>query len=64
MYSKILDILFLIVLSLSFGEQFLYGSSVSPNCFPLTTVLLYIAFMVIIVIISCSISLNSDKKHH
>jgi len=64
MYSKILDILFLIVLSLSFGEQFLYENSGSPYCFPLPTVLLYIVFMMIIVIISCSISLYSGKKHH
>ena len=30
MYSYLLDILFLIVLSFSFGGQFLYGNSVSP----------------------------------
>ena len=30
MYSYLLDILFLIVLSFSFGGQFLYGYSVSP----------------------------------
>ena len=30
MYSYLLDILFLIVLSFSFGGKFLYGNSVSP----------------------------------
>ena len=44
MYSYILDILFLIVLSFSFGGHFLYGNSVSPYCFPLRTVLLHIVF--------------------
>ena len=44
MYSYILDILFLIVLSFSFGGHFLYGNSVSPYCFPLPTVLLHIVF--------------------
>ena len=47
-----------------FGEQFLYGNSVSPYCFPLPTVLLYIVFMMMIFIISYSISLYSGKKHH
>ena len=42
MYSYILDILFFIVLSFIFGEQFLCWNSVSPYCFPLPTVLLYI----------------------
>ena len=45
MYSYILDILFFIVLSFIFGEQFLYWNSVSPYCFPLPTVLLYIQYM-------------------
>ena len=44
MYSYILDILFLIVLSFSFGGHFLYGNSVSPYCFHLPTVLLHIVF--------------------
>ena len=44
MYSYILDILFLIVLSFSFGGHFLNGNSVSPYCFPLPTVLLHIVF--------------------
>ena len=30
-----------IVIYISLGEQFLYGNSVSPYCFPLPTVLLY-----------------------
>ena len=56
-HSYILDILFLIVLSFSFGEQFYnYGNSVSPYCFPVPTVLLSTVFMMIIVIISGSIS--------
>ena len=42
MYSYILDILFLIVLSFSFGGQFLCGNSVSHYCFPLPSVLIYI----------------------
>ena len=46
------------------GEQFLYGNSVSPYCFPLPTVLLYIVFIMMIFIISCSISLYNGKKHH
>ena len=62
MYSKTLDILFLIVLSLSLGEQFLNGNFSFPHCFPFPTVLLYIVFMIIIVIISCSISLYSGKS--
>ena len=65
MYSYILDILFLIVLSFSFGGHFLYGNSVSPYCFPLPTVLLHIVFffMMMIVIISWSIFLYSGKKY-
>ena len=62
-YSYISDILFLNVLPFSFGEQFLRGNSVSPYCFPLPTVLLCIVFMMMVVIISCSISLYSGKKH-
>ena len=62
-YSYILEILFLNVLSFSFGEWFLRGNSVSPYCFPLPTKLLCIVFMMMVVIISCSISLYSGKKH-
>ena len=47
-----------------FGEQFLYGNSVSPYSFPLSAVLLYIVFMMRIFIISYSISLYRGKKHH
>ena len=47
-----------------FGEQFLYGNSVSPYSFPLPAVLLYIVFMTMIFIISYSISLYRGKKHH
>ena len=36
-----ISFLFLIVLSFRFGGQFLYGNSVSPYCFPLPIVLLY-----------------------
>jgi len=46
-----------------FAEQFLYGNSVSPYCFPLPTVLLYTVFMMMIFIISCSISLYSGKNN-
>ena len=51
MYSYILDILFFIVLSFIFGEQFLYWNSVSPYCFPLPTVLLYIYIYIYIYIL-------------
>ena len=65
MHGYLLDILFLIVLSFSFGGQFLYGNSVSPYCFPLPTVLLCIVFfMMMIVIISWSIFLYNGNKHH
>ena len=47
-----------------FGEQFLYGNSVSPYSFPLPAVLLYIVFKTMIFIISYSISLYRGKKHH
>ena len=62
MYIYILDILLLhvIVLSLSFGKQFLYGNSVPPLLLSFTYTLLlfivylFIYFIMMIVIISCS----------
>ena len=63
MYSYILDILFFIVLSFIFGEQFLYWNSVSPYCFPLPTVLLYIYILYIYLYISfCCPSIKSIIK--
>ena len=66
MYSILLNILFLIVLFFSFGEQFLYGNiQFSPVAFLLPIVLLYIIIlMTMIVISSFSIALYSGKKHH
>ena len=56
MYSYVLDNLFFIVLSFIFGEQFLYWNSVSPYCFPLPTVLLYILYILYIYYIYLYIS--------
>ena len=66
MYSILLNILFLIVLFFSFGEQFLYGNiQFPPVAFALPIVLLYILIlMTMIVISSFSIPLYSGKKHH
>ena len=62
MYSYILDILFFIVLSFIFGEQFLYWNSVSPYCFPLPTVLLYIYILIICIYIFPLLCIG--KKYH
>ena len=40
-FSSFLFLIQRIVIYISLGEQFLYGNSVSPYCFPLPTVLLY-----------------------
>ena len=64
MYSYILDILFFIVLSFIFGEQFLYWNSVSPYCFPLPTVLLYIYIYIYIICIYIFPLLCIGKKYH
>ena len=50
MHSYISEIVFLVVLPFSSGQQSLYGNSVSSYCFPLPTVLLYLFIFLLLVV--------------
>ena len=58
MYSYISDIVFLIVLPFSSGEQSLYGNSVSPYCFPLPAVLMFFIYLFIYLLLVVTIFFN------